>query len=100
MRIPEREIRYAALKALLNSESGSLTTSQLIALLSGQMNPTGRDVRLGRNRNDTLFSQKVRNIISHRHNGQGLVARGLVVYDAQTETLTITAQGRALAQKL
>ena len=90
----EAEIRMAALVALNASDTGSLTTSQLIVILSHFMRPRGHDAEIARDRNDTYFSQKVRNLISHRENSTGLVARGLADYDAATETLSITAAGR------
>ncbi|NQU77272.1 HNH endonuclease [Candidatus Falkowbacteria bacterium] len=50
---------------LLNKETG-LTTSMLIALLSRELEITGRDAQIITGRNDTYFSQKVRNLVSHR----------------------------------
>jgi len=50
---------------LLNKEAG-LTTSQLISLLSEELEVSGRDAETIVGRNDTYFSQKVRNLVSHR----------------------------------
>jgi len=50
---------------LLNKETG-LTTSQLIGLLSEELEVSGRDSEIISGRNDTYFSQKVRNLVSHR----------------------------------
>lgn len=94
MEYTEAEIRMATLVALNASQSGTLTTSDLILALEAFMRPRGKDAQIARDRNDTYFSQKVRNLISHRDAGTSLVARGLVQYDAEYETLTITAGGR------
>lgn len=94
MEYTEGEIRMASLVALNASQTGTLTTSQLILKLEAFMQPRGRDAQIARDRNDTYFSQKVRNLISHRDAGTSLVTRGLVQYDALNETLTITAAGR------
>jgi len=59
---------------LLNKESG-LTTSQLISLLSQELEISGRDAEIIRGRSDTYFSQKVRNLVSHRTlDGKGLAS--------------------------
>ncbi len=60
---------------LLNKESG-LTTSQLIKLLSYELEISGKDAQIITNRNDTYFSQKVRNLVSHRT----LENKGLATY--------------------
>jgi transposase InsO family protein len=94
MEYTEGEIRMATLIALNASRTGTLTTSQLILALESFMRPRGKDAQIARDRSDTYFSQKVRNLISHRDAGTSLMARGLVQYDAVNETLTITAAGR------
>lgn len=94
MEYTEGEIRMATLVALNASLTGTLSTSQLISALESFMQPRGKDAQIALNRNDTYFSQKVRNLISHRDAGTSLVARGLVEYDAASEALTITAAGR------
>lgn len=60
---------------LLNKESG-LTTSQLIVLLSQELEISGRDAEIIKGRSDTYFSQKVRNLVSHRT----LESKGLASY--------------------
>lgn len=90
----EGEIRLATLVALNASVTGTLTTTELIGALSAFMNPRGTDAQIARDRNDTYFSQKVRNLISHRNSATSLMSRDLVVYDAAAETLTITVAGQ------
>lgn len=94
MEYTEGEIRMATLVALNASLTGTLTTSQLISALESFMQPGGTDAQIARDRNDTYFSQKVRNLICHRDSGTSLMTRGSVQYDAANETLTITAAGR------
>lgn len=60
---------------LLNKESG-LKTSELIILLSDELEISGHDAEILTGRNDTYFSQKVRNLVSHRT----LESKGLATY--------------------
>lgn len=94
MSITEAEIRAAALAELAKAPSGRLMTSQLIDLLTDRMSPTGHDAEVATNRGDTYFSQKVRNLVSHRDAGTGLQAKGLAIYNADDESWTITDEGR------
>lgn len=64
-RISEKELLLPALKIISKYEKG-LSTTQLINELRKEMNPTGEDLILNKNRNDDAFSQKVRNLISHK----------------------------------
>ncbi|WP_411890052.1 hypothetical protein [Yoonia sp. SDW83-1] len=97
MTYTEAQIRREALVELSNSQSGTLTTTQLIDLLEDRMQPTGRDAEIADGRSDTYFSQKVRNLVSHREQGTGLETRGLATYDADNESWTITEAGRSEA---
>ncbi|MGR3476497.1 MULTISPECIES: hypothetical protein [unclassified Sulfitobacter] len=90
----ESQIRTEALKELNNSASGTLTTSQLIELLENRLKPTGKDAEIADGRGDTYFSQKVRNLVSHRDQGPGLARLGYATYDADEESWTITQSGR------
>ena len=96
----EEQIRNAALTELSQSQNGRLTTTELIKVLSDRMNPTGHDAQIADGRSDTYFSQKVRNLVSHRNQATGLQARGLAEYDSDEESWTITGQGRAYVVKL
>lgn len=79
---------------MANAPDGFLTTTQLISALEEYFEPAGLDAELLNNRNDTHFSQKVRNLVSHRSAATGLEARGLAVYSPAREGWTITAVGR------
>jgi len=62
----ESDLIIPALNYLLLNKENGLTTSQLISLLSEELEISGRDAEISKNRNDTRFSQKVRNLVSHR----------------------------------
>ncbi len=61
----ERELILPAL-ALLDQHAAGLTTSDLIRELTAILEPDGHDDEILAGRNDTYFSQKVRNLVSHR----------------------------------
>lgn len=94
MPITEKEIRDAALVALSEQISGFLTTESLISILALRLNPVGIDAETLNNRNDTHFSQKVRNLVSHRDSSTSLESRGLAVYLDDQEGWQITDKGR------
>ena len=100
MSYTEAMVRKEALKELLQSPGQTLTTSQLISKLSKKLSPTGKDADIATNRSDTYFSQKVRNLVSHRNQSTGLQARDLADYDAATESWTLTKSGRRFAATL
>jgi len=60
----EQEIMEVAIKVL--EEHGELNTTELKEILNDIMQPSGQDLQINKNRNDTKFDQKVRNMISHR----------------------------------
>lgn len=97
MTYTEAQIRVEALAELANSKNGTLTTSDLIELLEDRLAPTGKDAEIVDGRGDTYFSQKVRNLVSHRDQNLGLQTQGLAHYDADGESWTITAKGRSEA---
>lgn len=60
----EAEIMEEAIKVI--EEYGELNTTELKEILNEIMKPNGDDLIINKNRNDTKFDQKVRNMISHR----------------------------------
>lgn len=64
----ESEILAVAYKLL--EEYGEMTTTELKEALIEEMNPTGNDLLINLNRNDTKFEQKVRNMVSHREHNE------------------------------
>ena len=64
-RIREEDLLVPALYEIYIHD-GKLTTGQLIKVLTEVFNPTGEDAEILFGRRDTRFSQKVRNLISHK----------------------------------
>lgn len=64
-RITESQLVLPALYLMSESENGIITTSDLIGKLTKVMHPSGIDAKILQGRNDTYFSQKVRNLKSH-----------------------------------
>ena len=62
-RFTESKIAVEAVKVV--EEYGELTMGELIDILIERMQPSGHDMDIISNRNDTYFSQKVRNLRSH-----------------------------------
>jgi hypothetical protein len=100
MSYTEEQVRNEAMRELLHSPGGRLSTTQLIDRLSARLPIEGKDAQIAHGRSDTYFSQKVRNLVSHRSQSTGLQARGLADYDANDETWTLTRQGRSHAATL
>lgn len=88
MRIEEKMLVLPALYII--KRRGQATTSDLIEELTIAFNPSGEDAVILAGRNDTKFSQKVRNLVSHREtNGMGTYTEFVGgVY-------TLTAEGEA-----
>jgi hypothetical protein len=85
----ERELVLPTL-ALLDAHPDGLTTTDLIRELTVIFQPDGHDVELLANRNDTHFSQKVRNLVSH----ETLLRPGWESYDSRGQHHSITGAGR------
>lgn len=66
MSYSENDLIIPVLNYLLFNKENGLTTSQLISLLSQELEISGKDAEILNGRNDTYFSQKVRNLVSHR----------------------------------
>lgn len=60
----EKEIAEVAIEVI--NECPGIRTSELIEEVRKRMNPTGDDLTILDSRNDDKFSQKVRNINSHK----------------------------------
>jgi len=73
----EQDLIIPALNYLLLHKEQGLKTSELIDLLSKELEISGRDAEILSERNDTHFSQKVRNLVSHRT----LEKKGLADYE-------------------
>ncbi len=76
---------------MLDLSDGFIKTSDLIVSLTKRLNPTGKDAALIAGRNDTHFSQKVRNLVSHRT----LDTLGFADYIQDQRGLKITEKGKS-----
>jgi len=93
-RIRESELITPLLSQLSKSPHGFAKTSDLIDYLSNLFQPSGEDASILNGRNDTKFSQKVRNLVSHRNDRNGIQTRGLVRYIREENGLQITKKGQ------
>lgn len=87
LRIKEEELLLPALYEI-KKHGGRLTTGQLIKVLAELFNPTGEDAEVLFGRKDTRFSQKVRNLISHKK-----IYPKYSDYDPKASLLTINSEG-------
>lgn len=93
--ISESELILPTLFLLMHAENG-MTTTDLIARLTELLQPSGEDMAILASRKDTKFSQKVRNLRSHKT----LSRRGLAEEPSSPRgELTITDQGRQLVMR-
>lgn len=103
-RIRETDLFVPALRMAALRKAGFISTSDLIAELSEVFNPTGIDAALLDGRNDTHFSQKVRNLISHRESSTSFIKKGYAEYLDATAIadrgIRITDKGRRLLAEL
>lgn len=73
-RISENQLIIPSLKVFSRHKEGT-TTSELIEILTEIMQPKGKDAEIIPGRNDTYFSQKVRNLRSHSTFERGNLAQ-------------------------
>ena len=97
-RISERELVVPTLRLLDDSNTGRMTTSNIIPRLTQLFAPSGQDAEILEGRRDTYFSQKVRNMISHRDQSSNFIHRGLAHYDGYA--LRISDLGRSTVRAL
>ena len=61
----EKDLIIPALQIIANEKYG-VTTTMLIEKLMEKLQPSGRDLEILSGRKDSVFSQKVRNLVSHK----------------------------------
>ena len=99
-RIRERDLIIPALKAAAASPGGTITTTQLIEVLTDEFQPDGLDAEILEGRQDTHFSQKVRNLVSHRESGTSMFTKGYATYHPENESIRITDNGRSFLDQV
>lgn len=97
-RVKEPDLVSPALRLMYERTDGYISTSDLIVELTDIFNPKGKDAELLEGRTDTHFSQKVRNLVSHKERGTSFIAQGLADYTG--DGFRITAEGRAFVDSL
>lgn len=100
IRISERDLAVPSLGIMSSRPDGFITTTDLIGELEDIFAPHGVDAEIIPDRSDTYFSQKVRNMISHRTSGSSFIYNGFADYDETRRGLRITDAGRSLLAKL
>jgi len=90
-RIRERELIIPALRAASN---GEITMTNLIVKLTDEFQPSGEDTAIIEGRADSKFSQKVRNLVSHRGVSTSMFSMGYATYHPESESIQITDLGR------
>jgi hypothetical protein len=97
-RVCESDLVVPALRFMSERKDGLITTSELITELESLFNPTGKDAEIIEGRSDTHFSQKVRNLVSHK--SSNFIANGFAEHDTKKHGIRITDEGRDLLKKL
>jgi hypothetical protein len=98
VRITERELVVPTLQIATDRLSGEISTSDLIIALTELFEPEGEDAEILPGRNDTRFSQKVRNLVSHREGRNTMFARGYAEY--MDDGIKVTGEGRRFVRSL
>jgi hypothetical protein len=98
--VHESDLVLPALRFMTESPNGFIETSNLIIRLEELFAPSGKDAEIIEGRSDTFFSQKVRNLISHRTTKKSFIANGFAKYDEKRHGLEVTDSGRALLKQL
>lgn len=96
--ITENDLIAPALRLASERANGEISTTDLIVELTKLFEPSGRDAEIMAGRNDTHFSQKVRNMVSHRNQPSSFIANGYAEYTG--DGVRITEQGRQLLRNL
>lgn len=101
-RIHESDLIVPTLRSLAAVKGGWLSTTDIKVALEDHFNPRGRDAKVINNRRDSFFSQKVRNMICHRHTKGSFISQGYAnyVHDGVHGGLRITQKGRAHLRKI
>jgi hypothetical protein len=97
VRITENELYVPALRAA-ELRGGYISTTDLIEELTAHFDPDGRDAEILEGRHDTYFSQKVRNLVSHRDTSTSMFSNGHATYTG--DGIQITDAGKALLAQL
>lgn len=98
-RVRERDLVIPALRAARDN-GGEITTTKLIDVLTEEFEPSGVDAEVLDGRNDTYFSQKVRNLVSHRGASTSMFSKGYAEYHASNESIRLTDEGETFLDQV
>lgn len=99
-RISEADLYIPSLRTANAYPGGFVSTADLILELEAIFSPAGVDSEILEGRADTRFSQKVRNLVSHRKDQSNLIAKGYADYDDVKKGIQITLKGRRLLEEI
>lgn len=98
-RIGENDLIIPTLKLLNTANNNTLTTTELIQKLTVKMNPSKEDLVILKDRNDSKFSQIVRNLKSHdTFNELGYAKYTPPLSKRESGSFTITDKGKKYLQ--
>jgi hypothetical protein len=92
--VTETDLVVPTLRLAAECADGFIATSDLIPALTEIFNPTGKDAEIIPGRSDTYFSQKVRNLVSHKKSN--FIASGYADHDTKRKGVVVTQKGRDL----
>jgi hypothetical protein len=93
-RVTESDLMMPSLRLMAKKPDGFITTTDLVRELTSLFEPKGVDAEILEGRNDTYFSQKVRNIISHKKSPTSFIEQGYAEYIESAKGLKITQKGK------
>lgn len=91
-RIRERDLVIPALRAAARN-GGTISMTNLIDEMIAEFDPSGEDAEILDGRHDSKFSQKVRNLVSHRESPSSMFSQGYAIYHKDGESIEITKSG-------
>lgn len=98
VRIRERDLIVPTLRIAASRPGGEIATAELIVELTEMFQPEGEDAEILAGRQDSHFSQKVRNLVSHRDGQTSMFAKGYADYTGNG--IRITDAGRVLLDQI
>jgi len=97
-RIPESDLVIPALRLAAQKPNGEISTAELVVELTELFRPSGQDAEILNDRHDTYFSQKVRNLVSHKNQPSSFIKKGYAEYTG--DGIRITDKGRKLLEDI
>ena len=99
-RLTKSELTIPTLRILEDAAPKWVIISELITRLTDLFSPAGPSSTTIPERTDTHFSQRIRNMISHRDSSTSFIKNGLAEYSEAVRGLRITRRGMELIRGL